>query len=83
MISLASRTMPAGMASMRDSRLISIRLSKLITFCRLAKKAATITPKNPPRVKINPLRRLLLLFVKVWSFAVGIKVTGSSLTGDD
>lgn len=77
-MSLASLTIPAGIASINESRFRSIKPSKLITSCWFAKNTAKMIPNRPPRVKISPLRRLLFFSFKKLSFEVGTKVSDCS-----
>ena len=68
--------MPAGITSRKLSRLKSIKPSRVMTSCLLAKKRAMNIPTRLPRPNMNPLPRLLLfLFVKAFSFDTGISCT--------
>ena len=82
MISFASLTIPAGITSIRESRLKSTKPSRLITSCRCAKKAAIKIPNTPPRLNNTHERRLLFLLLSFSSCRAGIRVTGSPLKGE-
>ncbi len=77
-MSLASLTIPAGITSRKLSRLKSIKPSRLMTSCLLAKNRAMIMPTKPPRPNMSPVLRLLLfLVVNVFSFDTGTNWTSS------
>jgi hypothetical protein len=77
-MSLASLTIPTGITSRKLSKLKSIRPSRLMTSCLLAKNRAMMIPTKLPRPNISPVLRLLLfLVVNPFSLDTGINCTSS------
>ena len=69
--------MPAGIASSKEPRFISISPSKFMTSCCCAKKAAMMIPKRPPRPNTSHCRLLLRRLDNFFNFEAGTRAKGS------